>query len=576
MRAADLQTLVAPLTLDAVRRIDATAAERAALARAWFATHREELILASWPQQTRWGNAATARRTIARDLASVPRAAPGRPSYRYAWEMYRGCGKTALIRLSLLTMGITAWEAGAVLVGRNGDKANEHSTAMRSLLPERRASGIRDADYLRTPLGRLFPGVCWVGSTESWQLHVPHLPGLNDEPTVFRVWTRGIGGDLRGFLGGFDRPTALLFDDVETAASARSPPERESVWRAMTEEAAGATPEDIGPLLMMACNALAPDDAGERAERDPGWRHRRVAIWSHPPPETPLVRELEQLYRSTGGPDGAPEAKIAAVQAHPHALEVEALTTMDDPRRTVLSALCLRWSEGVRPFARNRECKRTSHGERTFDAEKFTIFRLGRDIRRLDDRPAPALVTLDVVVWLDPRFTKNATKNDFAAIVAVGRSPDGTRWTLDADLARDRGSASRARVWAMADRLLALGVDPRRLRIGYETNGGSEGTYEETFDEDIVARRKAGLFATTPIGVHSSGAKLDRIETMEDPLHTGGWLIAEHLIGSELWGQLLAVPHGSHDDGPDAMERAGHLLQEQGPSLDEWAAFLRG
>lgn len=567
MRAAELQALVSPLSLDAVRDLDATAAQRAALARAWFATHREELILAAWPQQTRWGNAATARRTIAHDLASVPRAEPGRPAYRYCWEMYRGCGKTALIRLSLLTMGLTGWEAGAVLVGRNGDKANEHSTAMRSLLPERRASGIRDADYLQTPLGRLFPGVCWVGSTESWQLHVPHLPGLNDAPTVFRVWTRGIGGDLRGFLGGFDRPTALLFDDVETADSARSAPERESVWRAMTEEAAGAAPEDIGPLMMMACNALAPDDAAERAERDSGWRHRRVGIWAHPPPETPLVRELEALYRDTGGPDGDAAAKVAAVQAHPRAAEVEALTTMDDPRRTVLSALCMRWSEGVRPFARNRECKRTSHGERTFDPEKFTLFDLSK--------PPVPLGLLSIAVWLDPRFSKNAVKNDFSAVVAVGRDAKGIRYTLDADLARDRGSASRARVWAMVDKLLALGADPRRIQIGYETNGGAEGTYEETFDEDIAARRRAGKFAATPIGVYSGGAKLDRIETMEDPLHTGGWLIASHLVRSELWSQLVAVPHGSHDDGPDAMERAGKLLDQAAPSAEDWVRFLR-
>jgi phage terminase large subunit-like protein len=281
-----------------------------------------------------------------------------------------------------------------------------------------------------------------------------------------------------------------------------------------------------------------------------------VAIWSGPPEETGLVRELEALWHSIDGPI---EQRNAAVRAHPRAAEVESLTAMDDPAMTVLGALCLRWSEGRKPFARNRECLRTSHGERTFDLDKFLLCKLGPQVERADGGKSP-LALMDVRIWLDPRFSKDDKKNDFAAVVAVGRDKEGRMYTLDADLKRDRGSASRARVWSMLDRLLGLGADPRRVVIGYETNGGAEGTYEETFDEDVSARRKAGKFAPTIEGRHSSGAKLDRIETMEDALHGGRWQIASHLVRSELWGQIEAVPHGQHDDGPDAMERAGAML----------------
>ena len=322
----------------------------------------------------------------------------------------------------------------------------------------------------------------------------------------------------------------------------------------------------------MLCNALALDDAGAMAERDPGWIHDRVSIWSGPPPETGLVRELEALWHSI---DGTIEQRNAAARAHPRAAEVEPLTVMDDPDMTVLSALCLRWSEGRKPFARNRECLRTSHGERTFDGDKIALCTLAPQVERADGVKVP-LASLSIAVWLDPRFSKNDKKNDFAAVVAVGRAPDGVLYTLDADLARDRGSASRARVWSMLDRLLALGADPRKVRIGYETNGGAEGTYEETFDEDIAARRKAGLFCPAIEGRNSSGSKLDRIETMEDALHGGRWQVARHLVRSELWQQLLAVPHGSHDDGPDAMERAGAMIAAPViMSYAERAAFLR-
>jgi hypothetical protein len=70
----------------------------------------------------------------------------------------------------------------------------------------------------------------------------------------------------------------------------------------------------------------------------------------------------------------------------------------------------------------------------------------------------------------------------------------------------------------------------------------------------------------------NASAKLDRIETMEDALHSGRWQIAAHLVKSELWQQLQLVPHGTHDDGPDAMERAGSMLAS---SVDRAAFYGR-
>lgn len=538
-------------------RSEASAADRALLARAWFASHLDVLVSGCFPAETRYGYAAVPRARLIERFGAIPAARPGRAPHRYCAEMYRGCGKTALMRL-ILVLGrlLYGQEQGALLVNRNADMASPHSRAIMGLVPERRA---RRSTPPHTPLTDLFPGVEWSGSVESWQLHVPHLPGLNDAPHDAPVYTRGIGGDLRGFLQGFTRPTLAIFDDIETADSARSPLERASVWRSVTEEAAGIAPEDIGLASVMLCNALALDDASARAEVDPGWIHDRVGIWARPPEETPLVRELEALWHTT---PGAPEQKNAAVHAHPRASEVETLTTMADPQRSVLWALCMRWSEGRKPFARMRECLRTSHGERTFELEKAVLCKLGTEVERADTSKV-LLSALDIVIWLDPRFSKHATKNDYAAVVVVAKDAQGRRYTLDADLVRDRGSASRKRVWIILDRFLALGADPRRVRIGYETNGGSEGTYEETFDEDVIARRKAGLFCPDIEGHNSVGAKLDRIETMEDPIHSGRWQIAAHLVRSELWQQLQLVPHGTHDDGPDAMERAGWMLAQR-------------
>ena len=567
--AALMQSIAAPWTraqLNEARTQCGTSAERAAWARAWLATHREAWEYACFAKQTRYGNAALVRRLLTDRFDSIPPARPGRAPWRYCAEFYRGSGKTTKMRLGpVLGRALHGEEAGALLCSRTADMATPHSRALQELFPERGSKGA--SDWTRTPFGSLYPGLCWDGSVERWRVLVPHLPGLNDEPSQMAIYARGIGGALRGFLEGFDRLTLAVFDDVETADSARSDAERDKVWRAITEEAAGISFEDIGLASIMLCNALWPDDAGERAERDPGWQHDRVAIWTHDPDETGLVRELEALWHTT---PGSVETRDATVRAHPRAAEVEQLTQMTDPDRTVLWALCLRWSEGRRPFDRMRLCKRSSHGERTFDASKIQHCKLGPQVTRADGSTVP-LSALSISIWLDPRFSKNEHKNDFAAVVAVGKDSTGLLYTLDADLKRDRGTASRIRLWSMLDRLLALGADPKKIRLAYETNAGAEGTYEEPFDADIEQRRTgrwgkrpdeangAPLVALHVRGVYSPSTriKLDEIEAMEDPLHAGRWQVAEHLIGSEMWAQLLAVPHGQHDDGPDAMRHAG-------------------
>ena len=566
MTSANLQRLVAPWTLAELQANCAKLGppDRAALRRAWFATHREEWLLGCFPEQTAYGFDARPRRQLLQRFQAIPAYRDRRAPHRYCAEFYRGCGKTALLRLELLIgRFLHDEETSAVVVNQNKDFANEHTGSLMELIPERRArpKGAPDSWF-----ASLYPGVEWTGSVEILTIHVPYLPGLNDAPSDHVIYTRGISSGLKGFLSrGMVRPSALYLDDIQTADTARSPKENNRVWRTMTQEAAGISAERTPISIVKLCNALFLDDASSRAEADPGWIHDRIGVWEHPPEETPLVRELEALWHST---DGSPERKNAAVFAHPRAAEIEALTVMADPYRSVLWGLCERWGMGRAPFARIMECQRTTSGERTFNLTGAQLLcTLGPSVIRADNTLVQ-MADLDISIWLDPRFSKHATKNDFAAVVAVGKDAQGRRYTLDATVERDRGSASRKRVWTMLDKLLALGADPRRLRIDYETNGGAEGTYEETFDEDVVARRREGLFCPPITGHNSTGSKLDRIETMEDPLHAGRWQIARHLVGTELWQQLLLVPHGTHDDGPDAMERAGNMLnQPQGGSM---------
>lgn len=573
MRTADLRALTALLTLEEACALaqDSTEEQAAAIMRAWYAPRER---LAEWlcavlpPRWIRLGFHAQARARLLARLSSIPPAYPIRPGVNVAFEGYRGCGKTAIGRWWLLHSLVYGHELEATLLDRTPREGHQHSEALHhpSILLEHRARPKADdvAAYASTPMGRLYPGLEWSGSVESWQLHVPPLLGATDDGADPRVVLRGVAGSgaIRG-QSSTERPTVVIANDLETIDSARSPLKRATLWNKLETEVMGLGPNDTGLAVVMFGNALLDDDAMDRARAN-GWTYDRIGIWSGPPPEDRgLVRDLHALFDSF--PKGDERAREEAVReaAAPHANALAALTPPTDPALSQLDVLLKWWALGDRSARRVLACDRISKDERTFDLEKVRthLCRIEAGALIRGDGSRVPLAALDLVIWLDPRTSKNADGNDFAAVVAVAKDPEGRLFTVDADLQRVSGVQQRARVWAMLDACLSRGFLISRVRIGYETNNGSEQAHEEPFATEVTDRRKQGLAALVPEGhrTPSVQAKLDRIETMEAPLHSGRWQIAAHLVDAELWHQLAGCPHAQHDDGPDAMERAGWM-----------------
>ena len=584
---ASLQGLVASLSLDDVQRLayDATAEEAAALLRAWFAPRaRFPAWLASVlpPRWIRLGFAAQARAQLLRRLMAIPSAYPRRPAANLAFEGYRGCGKTAIGRWWLLHSLIYGHELEATLLDRTPREGHQHSEALHDpalLLEHRiRPRGDEVSDFAATPMGRLYPGICWSGSVESWQVHVPRLLGLDDDGADRRVVLRGVAGSgaIRG-QSATERPTVAIANDLETIDSARSPLKREALWRKIETEIMGLGPTDTGLAVLMFGNALLDDDCMDRA-RASGWTYDRIGIWSGAPPEDRgLVRGLRELFDAQPKGDEARREETVRAAAAPHLLALAALTPPTDPSLSTLDVLLRWWALGDRAARRVLACDRISRDERTFNLARVQTCRVEIGaLVRADGSRAPT-ADLDLSIWLDPRTSKSSASNDFAAVVAVAKDAQGRRYTIDADLQRLSGVQQRAMVWSMLDACLARGFSPSRTQIGYETNNGSEQAHAEPFDTEIAARRRAGLVAIAPRGhwTPSTQGKLDRIETMEADLHAGRWQVSAHLVESELWDQLRGCPHHAHDDGPDAMERAGHHLAT-GTNAEDFARMMMG
>jgi phage terminase large subunit-like protein len=68
---------------------------------------------------------------------------------------------------------------------------------------------------------------------------------------------------------------------------------------------------------------------------------------------------------------------------------------------------------------------------------------------------------------------------------------------------------------------------------------------------------------------------IDRIAGLEGPIETGRLAFADHLRDTEAWLQCARLPHGEHDDAPDAITEADRLTAQTEPTIEDWAAFMR-
>jgi hypothetical protein len=160
-----------------------------------------------------------------------------------------------------------------------------------------------------------------------------------------------------------------------------------------------------------------------------------------------------------------------------------------------------------------------------------------------------------LVAWGDPADGACDTPagNDYAAIALVARDPVGYVYVLACDMKRDASSSQRARYWKWWERY-------SNAVCGYEDNG-FQALYGDDFDREREERRKARLpWRMAPRGHRSTENKNDRLVSLE-PDFTNGWIEVCEDVPQLVMEQWRDVPSGSHDDGPDAIERAIWLVR---------------
>ncbi|GAB4133092.1 MAG: hypothetical protein Kow0040_14900 [Thermogutta sp.] len=166
------------------------------------------------------------------------------------------------------------------------------------------------------------------------------------------------------------------------------------------------------------------------------------------------------------------------------------------------------------------------------------------------DRLPPRDRWLVSALAVDPSLGKQDKQGDYSALVLVAVC-DGLLW-IDADL-------QRRPPWKLVRDVMTACDRHRPDLVGFEANQFQELLVHE------FERVSGGRFGVKqPVfQIKNTTNKLLRIRRLGPYIVRRELRILDNPGGRLLLQQLMEFPHGSHDDGPDALEMACRLILEQ-------------
>ena len=523
------------------------------LTRAFLATRERAWLVAVYGDRLLGDLDTPAHRSLFDAIGSVGAYMLGRETKATALEQPRGFGKSTTSRLLVLKRAMYAMELGIACFYRIQPDVRQASRDLRSLIPW---NGSDLDTYLDTPMGQLYPEARRVGTLDQWWIETWY------GRTPF--WFRGFGGTIRGLLADGRRPTFLLLDDLDTDEAAKSAARREENARKLAGAVRGLGPSGGGTVTVLVGTRVSDDGMTARAHRDPAWKAERLSIWIQRPKNTDLWEACRRIWADLRliGPDARVQAARAFYEANREAMDAGAVT-LDPLRWPPFACYLEEWALGPRAFAQEYENRIIDSADRLLpmDRARAAVLR-GRSIIWIDDtdpeNPVERSVKLadcECAIWLDPRYSENIVKNDYAAAVLVARDPDGYLYEVETRMERCGFREQRALVWGLVDLVAETGFTS--LRVAFESNSGAAG-WMELWQQERAARREAGLLAPQIHAVVSHGDKKIRIGTLDAAIYHGHLMFCH--VDTVIRSQWVELPSSKHDDAPDATERAIALL----------------
>lgn len=366
-----------------------------------------------------------------------------------------------------------------------------------------------------------------------------------------RVLAMGLGAKFRGRLWRGIRPTAAILDDIESGREETSSADRRRAREWFTRKLANSLSPD-GVILAIG-NRVHEDGLMAWLLRNPEFRSRVVPAVTRWPTKTELWEECRRIFVVLEDVDRVKHA-TEFYEAHRAEMSdgVLAWPARLDWLRDVYRR---RWSIGDGAFNAEMQCDASGAQSGTIDPARMRWCAWANAELQSDDGHSASRDGMSYVGFWDP--AGGTGDGDYSAIVTLGIDRWGYAHMVEALMSQSRAPSQQA-----AD------AHDAAARWGWQYAGIEDDTFKAmmaAWRSEQAAREAAGVqVRTVALGIRQRRKKEHRLVGLE-PLISNGWLRFDRAAcPEELRVQLYAIPHGAHDDGPDAIEGALQVARKVG------------
>ena len=420
----------------------------------------------------------------------------------------------------------------------------------------------KDADAY-PELHRMYGPFKVTGTKTSFVVKCPSA----NTPKGTKIKAYSMGGACRGHKHHGVRFTKWVLDDAERSDRVHNPNQRDKDESFVDSDVVRAGAEYT--IVHFVGTVLHPDSVLARKldpHKSPGWdKAFYSAILQWPDEVDGLWEECRAIWADLKRPTVL-EREDAAWEFYAERKKaMDAGAEVLWPERESLFDLMIQWWTNRHSFSAEKQNEPGKSGERTYDVDRFHWVAFdGRTITTEDGREVP-ISKCKTAVWWDPiPYNLKQTGRDKAGFAAVARGPDGGRYVLEAAVER----ASPERQW---ERFLQFEDRYPHAKYGYENNTGDmEGN--EDFQRMVRAIKQRNRRFKVK-GHQTKGSKENRIADMQPACENGFIRFSRSGVSAEVVEQFRHFPDGRFDDGPDAIERAFWLLdQDHMPTISRRGA----
>jgi hypothetical protein len=359
----------------------------------------------------------------------------------------------------------------------------------------------------------------------------------------------GTGSKIRGRRNRSERPSLVIFDDVQSNEDILSAARREQAWAWATREVTPAGDERTN--FISVGSALHSEAVSVGLGKLAGWTGHTFKAIHQWPDKMELWAEFERIATNIADEKRADQAR-AFVNANHTAMHQGSKVYW--PERFDLTAIMLKRAEiGASAFEAEYQGVPGAGVPTEFPADWFE----GEDLW-FDQWPDDLILK---IIALDPSKGTDGHGKDYQAIVSIGVSVRDKRFVLYVD-----ANMERSGVTAMCDRLVAqcrsFGEKGRRVDNIICEDNGTMGFMPAALDAAAVRCH----FLIPYLCRLSMGQKEFRImHQLQEPLRRRQIRFRRTPGCRILVGQIRGWPFDAFDDGPDALSTGLRRIAEMLP-----------